>query len=148
MPDLEPRNEDHNESKMSATCVDSLQHMLTAFSQSSSTLFERWGSAGRALHPLVMTVSTHTSSRLHRVRLSPLCLSTSDLDRESEGLLWLGTRSNHTWVCNSSSSWRAAAMRRLQDSLADQLFKKAPLTASLSVNNTSFCNLTNAFERV
>ena len=91
---------------MSCSCIIWPTALDTLIGQHSLLLDWGWGCWSR-LHPLVRTVSTHTSSRLHRVRLSPACLSTSDLDRESEGLLWLGTRSNHTWVCSSSSSWRA-----------------------------------------
>ena len=73
-----------------------------------------------------------------RVLHRPLHWATWFLERWSDGFDWLGTRSNQTWhewissrryICLSLSTL-------LQGSLLDHVFKKLPLTDSLSVNAT------------
>ena len=73
-----------------------------------------------------------------RVLHRPLHWATWFLKSWSDGFDWLGTRSNQTWhewissrryICLSLSTL-------LQGSLLDHVFKKLPLTDSLSVNAT------------
>ena len=75
--------------------------------------------------------------RVHFCLLSPIELSNVCRDKMSEGLLWLGTLSIQTGTSKSLSTWKMRLINLSLSSLADQLLRKAPRTASLSVDKTT-----------
>ena len=68
---------------------------------------------------------------------SPKFVTTSLDSRRSARLLWLGTLSIQSGTSNVSSPWKMTSTILLLSLLADQLLRKAPRTASLSVNKTT-----------
>ena len=67
----------------------------------------------------------------------PFHLITFSRDMRSAGLEWLGTRSSHTWHMLDSSTWKVFKRRLLHRLLFDQVFRRLPLTDSLSVKITT-----------
>ena len=94
----------------------------------------------------------HSVSELHisagstSALSAPLNSATTSLDKISEGLLWLGTLSIQTGTSKPLSTWKMAPTILSRSSLADQLLRKAPLTASLSVNRTTRLELISSFQ--
>ena len=70
----------------------------------------------------------------------------SSLDRISAGLLLLGTLSIQAGTSNLDSMSKIRSIRRSLSSLADQLLRNDPLTASLSVKSTTRRQLRSTFQ--
>ena len=83
----------------------------------------------------------HISLGSTSVLSAPLNSAIVSLDKMSEGLLWLGTLSIQTGTSNSLSIWKMMLISLSLSSFADQLLRKEPRTASLSVNRATRCAL-------
>ena len=123
------------------SCCCGVWHM--SMSQACMTqlhTFCHWGSDRSATsarsHPMLVAVWFHSLLTSTLVLSCPAHRATWLRDNSSAGLDWLGTRSNQMWHEWVSSRRNFFLRTLLLGSFPDQVLRKLPLTASLSVKAT------------
>lgn len=107
------------------TAINLMMHMFTRLTHQRHFFFSiREMFEHSRCRALTLATCSHNSLGKTRDLCCPRQKATSLLDSSSEGLLWIGTRSNQTRKRNSSSTLKVLANNLLHSRLFDHVFKK------------------------